>query len=85
MFDAAQVLAFIWVILVWSALAMAIRHWGLGLARRRVRCPETHARAEVRVVQVEPSFGAIRTGDVTACSLFGGGPVSCDKPCLARL
>jgi hypothetical protein len=39
----------------------------------------------VHVVQIEPHFGAIRAEDITACSLFGGGPVSCDKACLARL
>jgi len=85
MFDAARILAVLWVILVWGTLYVAIRHWGPGIARRGVSCPETRTRAKVNVLQVEPHFGAIQARDIVACSLFGGGPVACDKKCLAQL
>lgn len=77
--------AIAWVALVWVTFAVAVAHWGPGVARRLVRCPEKKARARLAVLHTEPSFGAIQAHDVLACSLLGDGPVTCDKRCLARL
>jgi hypothetical protein len=85
MTDPVHLLAIGWVVLVWVTFAFAVAHWGPGVARRGVRCPEKNARAKLRVLETEPSFGAIRASDVLRCSLLGAGPVSCDKRCLARL
>jgi hypothetical protein len=89
MTDLAHLLAIGWVVLVWVTFAFAVAHWGPGVARRRVRCPEKNARAKLRVLETEPpdgsGFGAIRASDVLRCSLLGAGPVSCEKRCLAKL
>ena len=74
-----------WVALVWVTFAIGVAHWGPGVARRRVRCPEKNTRARLAVLHSEPSFGAIQASDVLACSLLGKAPVTCDKRCLARL
>lgn len=66
--------------------AVAIRRWGPGRLKRSVYCPETSLRAKVAVLRKEADWGTFRATDITACSRFpGGGPVSCQKNCLARL
>jgi len=46
---------------------------------------ETRTSARVSVQYIESGFGAVRPQDIVTCSLFGGGPVTCDKACLSRL
>lgn len=73
------------VLSAWAVVAYTIRRWGPGRARRRVDCPTQKVKARVRVEQREGDFGSLRVADVSACSLFPGEPVACDKECLARL
>jgi hypothetical protein len=53
--------------------------------KRAVRCPQKSVGAKLEVLYREPEFGCVQAADVTACSLFGAAPVTCDKECLARL
>lgn len=73
------------VIGAWVVLFFAIRHWGPGRARRRVRCPDKNLPARLTVLYVEPGFGAIRASDVIRCSLFSNAPVACGKQCLRQV
>lgn len=66
----------------WIVLFSAIRHWGPGRVRRRVRCPDKHVPAQLTGLYVEPVFGTIQASDVIQCSLFSGAPVACGKQCL---
>lgn len=78
-------LAVLVVLSAWIVLFFAIRHWGPGRVRRRVRCPDKHLSARLTVHYTEADFGGIRASDVAACSLLPGAPVNCDKECLTRL
>ena len=85
--DFAFGLGLLGAFLIWLVVAFTVRRWGPGVRRRRVRSPENarRRRARVAVKYVESGFGAVRADDVAACSLFGSGPVTCDRACLSRL
>lgn len=74
-----------WYILFWGTVAMAIRSYGPGRLKRSLRCPDKSTRAKMVVLYSEREFGSVQAADVTACSLFGTAPVTCEKACLARL
>ena len=73
------------LLIIWVVAGLAVRHWGPGVARHTVRCPETRTSAHVSVQYTESGFGAVQASDIVTCSLFGGGPVTCDRACLRRL
>ncbi len=73
------------LLIIWVVVGLAIRRWGPGVARHTVRCPETRTSAHISVQYIESGFGAVRPQDIVTCSLFAGGPVTCDKACLSRL
>ncbi len=79
------VLVAILALVIWSAAGYAIWHWGPGLRRRGVRCPEKNTFAEVLADQRESEFGCLRVVDVKTCSLLPGAPLACGKECLAKL
>ena len=72
------------VLLLWLVVGLAVRRWGPGVSKHLVRCPETKSLARVSFVYKEAGFGSVQATDVTRCSLFGSGPVACDKHCLSR-
>ncbi len=74
-----------WYILFWGTVAWAIRRNGPGRVKHSVRCPDKNAGARLVVLYREPEFGSVKASDVTACTLFGTAPITCDKTCLARL
>lgn len=78
-------MGFTGLLIIWLVVGLAIRRWGPGVTRRTVRCPETRTSAHISVQYAEHGFGAVRAEDVVACSLFAGGPVTCDRGCLTRL
>lgn len=78
-------IGFAGLLMIWLVVGLAIRRWGPGVARHTVRCPETRTSARISVQYTESGFGAVRAQDVVACSLFAGGPVTCDRACLSRL
>ena len=63
-------------------VGLVLRRWGPGVSKHLVRCPECKRLARVSVLFRESDFGAVKPVDITGCSLFGGGPVTCDKDCL---
>ena len=71
--------------LLWLVVGFVMHRWGPGVSRRVVLCPETKSVARVSVVYKEGGFGAVQASDIVRCSLFGGGPVSCEKHCLSRV
>lgn len=73
------------VLLAWLLVVISMRGYGPGANRRRVRCPEKNRTATLTVMYVEPEFGAVRALDVIECSLLKGGPVTCEKKCLAQI
>ena len=83
--DTLQLVEVVGVLGSWGVLAVAIRRWGPGRAKRTVRCPITKGRARIVVEQKEGDFGSLRVADVTACSLFPETLLTCDKECLARV
>jgi hypothetical protein len=83
--DIVQLVAFLWVGLVWIAAGAAIARWGPGRAAHRLRCPEKNAAAEFVVLHKEAGYGEVRAADVVWCSLFGAAAVSCEKACLAKV
>ena len=85
MFDPLVLAVAAWVVLVVAAGTMVIRRWGPGRVKRSVRCPDKNTEAKLVVLYTEPKWGTLTATDVAACSLFGAGPVGCDKACLARL
>ena len=78
-------MGFAGLLMIWLVVGLAIRRWGPGVARHTVRCPETRTSARISVQYIEGGFGAVRAQDVVTCSLFAGGPVTCDRACLSRL
>jgi hypothetical protein len=72
------------VLIVWGVIALAIRHWGPGQAKRSVVCPQKKRLAWVVVEQREGDFGCLRVTDAVACSFFPGGPLQCKKWCVER-
>lgn len=82
--DIAQWVAGLGVLLAWAVFFYTIKRWGPGRASRSVACPQKKVRARVLVEQREGDFGRLRVVDVTACSLFPGSPLTCNKECLAR-
>lgn len=83
--DTLHLVEVVGVLGAWGVLALAIRRWGPGRAKRSVRCPTKQVAAKVVVEQEEGDFGSLRVADVTACSLFPETLLTCDKECLARL
>ncbi|OFW14427.1 MAG: hypothetical protein A3H27_00415 [Acidobacteria bacterium RIFCSPLOWO2_02_FULL_59_13] len=70
------------VLAVWIGVFFGIRRWGPGTLRRSVLCPEKQIPARVTFLRREGSFGSLKVVDVTACSLFSGAPVTCQKNCM---
>lgn len=83
--DTLHMVEVVGVLGAWGVLALAIRRWGPGRAKRSVRCPTKQVRAKVVVEQGEGDFGSLRVSDVTRCSLFRDAPLTCAKECLAKL
>ena len=82
--DSAMAIAVVAVLTGWAVVCLAIRRWGPGRAKRRVRCPTKRVRAKVVVEQREGDFGSLRATDVLTCSLFPAAPLTCGKECLNR-
>jgi hypothetical protein len=70
---------------IWTVAGYAIWKWGPGLRNRSLRCPEKSVRATVLAEQREADFGCLRVVDVKGCTLFPNAPLSCAKPCIAKL
>ena len=75
-------LAIMGVLIAWVLAVAAIWHWGPGLWRRAILCPEKKAPASVSFVRKEGAFGSLQVADVKECSLFPDAPVTCEKHCL---
>jgi len=73
------------VVTLWTFAAFLIRRWGPGRRKCSVYCPETSRRAKVAARWKEGDWGTFHAAEITACSRFPGGPVTCQKQCLARL
>ena len=66
-------------------VGLVVRRWGPGVSKHLVRCPECKRMARVSVLFQESDFGSLKPVDIVGCSLFGGGPVTCDKDCLSAV
>ncbi len=74
------------VVLLFVGAAYVIRHWGVGFGNRAVRCPHEDKEALISTFSyMKGGWGTTMGRDVLQCSLVGGGPVTCDKGCLAQL
>jgi hypothetical protein len=85
MSDPIVVIAFLWVLLLWTTVGTAIYRWGPGRMLAKTRCPEKNKTAQIVVLNAEGNFGELKPATVLQCSLFGAAPVECDCACLARL
>ncbi|OFV97615.1 MAG: hypothetical protein A3H28_12905 [Acidobacteria bacterium RIFCSPLOWO2_02_FULL_61_28] len=79
----AIVLAVIAVLLMGLAVSGVIWYWGPRFWNRFLLCPEKNLPARVIFGRKEGSFGSLEASDVKECSLFAGGPVTCDKHCVS--
>ena len=77
------VLAVLAVLLIGLLASFAIWYWGPRLWNRFLLCPEKNIPARVILQRKEGSFGSLEMTDVKECSLFAGGPVTCDKHCVS--
>ncbi len=79
-------LAAAFVILAWVGAAHIIRHWGVGVGNRSVRCPHENRRATISTFScMRDGWGSVVERDILQCSLLGSRPVTCDKSCLTQL
>lgn len=85
MTDFAILVVLAGVALIWLVVGFTLRRWGPGVSKRIVRCPETKSVARISVLYKEADFGSTQAQDIVHCSLFGGGPVTCEKKCLRRV
>lgn len=85
MLDLAVLSTLTAVVLLWLIVGYVMHRWGPGVSKRLVRCPETKSLARVSVIYREGGFGSVQASDIVRCSLFGGGPVTCEKHCLSRV
>jgi hypothetical protein len=69
-------------LIVWLAFFYFARSWPLKVAKHKVFCPVQKRAAEVSFVHSEVSVGAYMPTDVSSCSLFPRGEMSCDKECM---
>ena len=74
------VLAIVLILLL--AFFYFARHWPLKVVKRKVFCPVQKRAAEVSFVHSEVSVGAYMPTDVSSCSLFPQGEMTCDKECM---
>jgi hypothetical protein len=70
------------VLIVWLAFFYFVRRWPLKVMKRNVFCPVQKTPAKVSFVHSEVSFGTYMPTDVSSCSLFPRGEMSCDKQCM---
>jgi len=70
------------VLIAWLAFFYFVNHWPLRVVEHNVFCPVHKTSAKVSFVRSKVSFGAYMPTDVSSCSLFPPGQVSCDRECL---
>ena len=70
---------------IWMVVGRSIWHWGPGMRKHTVQCPQNELPLRVVVDQREGDFGSLVMANVTQCSLFGSRPPNCGKECLSRL
>jgi len=70
------------VLIAWLAFFYFVKRWPLKVVEHSVFCPVQKTPATVSFVRSEVSFGAYMPTDVSSCSLFPRGQVSCDRECM---
>jgi hypothetical protein len=70
------------VLIAWLAFFYFVNHWPLKVVEHNVFCPVHKTPAKVRSVRSKVSFGAYMPTNVSSCSLFPQGQVSCEKQCM---
>ena len=69
--DTTIVFALFGVATAWSIVFLIVRHWGPGIVRRSLLCPEKQAPARVTFQRSEGSFGSLKAA-VEAGALTSG-------------
>jgi len=59
-----------------------IRRWPLKVVEHSVFCPVEKKPAKVSLVHSQVSFGSYMPSDVSSCSLFPQGQMSCNRQCM---
>ncbi len=70
------------ILIVWLAFFLFFQRWPVKVAEHSVFCPVQGKPAKIRFVHSQVSFGSYMPVDVSSCSLFPEGPVSCEKQCM---
>ncbi|HYK91617.1 MAG TPA: hypothetical protein VE398_22815 [Acidobacteriota bacterium] len=71
------------VIVAWLFFFLFSQRWPLKVAEHTVFCPVQSKPAKIRLLHSQVSFGSYMPVDVSSCSLFPQGPVSCDRQCMS--
>ena len=80
----SQIIAVLFVVMVWILAVYLYRQYGAGYGTRSVLCPHMHKRA--RIATVWTTHNGVSSCDILQCSLLPGGkPVTCDKSCTPQL
>jgi hypothetical protein len=70
------------VVTAWLILLFIIRRWPVRVLRRNITCPERDTSAHVTFLRTERGFGNLVVTDVTRCSLFPDGAITCERRCV---
>ena len=70
------------VLIAWLAFFYFIKRWPLKVVEHNVFCPVQKTPAKISLVHSQVSFGSYMPVDVSSCSLFPQGRVSCEKQCM---
>ncbi len=70
------------IFVAWLAFFYFVRRWPLKVVEHSVFCPVQKKPAKISLVHSQVSFGSYMPSDVSSCSLFPQGQMSCDKQCL---
>jgi hypothetical protein len=70
------------VLAAWLVLLFIIRRWPVRVLRRNIICPVQDTSARVTFLRSERGFGNMVVTDVSKCSLFPDGGITCERRCV---
>ncbi len=70
------------VVVAWLGFFLFFQRWPIKVVEHSVFCPVHNKPARIRLVHSQVSFGSYMPVEVSSCSLFVQGPVSCERQCM---
>ncbi len=75
-------IVFMLILAVWLVFFYFLKRWPLKVVEHNVFCPVQKKPARISLMHSQVSIGSYMPSDISSCSLFPQGPVSCGRQCL---